>query len=233
MVQVDISTQPRVLASTCTDVATLMSHPVLGDCMIVDQSSPLCDDVESTPTPSVTVLVNTGTTGVGCGTGGTCGTVVASSQDDPKATASVDDTKIPLWLTWSGHSSPCVRTRLELGQYFAWSSQSRKPRTSSLLCDCMLMDNIPSGRCWQKNWRQRGFLRSPKPPFPWFWKQVKRWCVLQMEKSCLPLWRIMGIQYSRVYWRAEPLLKSQRCLVAIFEWWSPPRMLVNSWSASR
>ena len=84
-----------MLASTCTDVATLMSHPVLGDCMIVDESSPLCDDVESTPTPSVTVLVNTGTTGVGCGTGGTCGTVVASSQDDPKATASVDDTKSP------------------------------------------------------------------------------------------------------------------------------------------
>ena len=93
MVQVDISTQPRVLASTCSDVATLMSHPVLGDCMIVDESSPLCDDVESTPTPSVTVQGNTGTTGVGCGTGGTCGTVVASSQGDSKATASVDDNK--------------------------------------------------------------------------------------------------------------------------------------------
>ena len=97
MVQVDISTQPRVLASTCSDVATLMSHPALGDCMIVDESSPLCDDVESTPTPSVTVQGNTGTTGVGCGSGGTCGTVVASSQGDPKetASASVDDTKSP------------------------------------------------------------------------------------------------------------------------------------------
>ena len=97
MVQVDISTQPRVLASTCSDVATLMSHPVLGDCMIVDESSPLFDDVETTPTPSVTVQGNTGTTGVGCGTGGTSGTVVASSQSDPKATAtaSVDDTKGP------------------------------------------------------------------------------------------------------------------------------------------
>ena len=95
MVQVDISTQPRVLASTCTDVATLMSHPVLGDCMIVDESSPLCDDVESTPTPSVTVHVNTGITGVGCGTSSTCGTVVASSQGDSKATASVDDSKSP------------------------------------------------------------------------------------------------------------------------------------------
>ncbi|KAL0584527.1 hypothetical protein ABG067_005706 [Albugo candida] len=97
MVQVDKSAQPRVLASTCSDVATLMSHHVLGDCMIVGESSPLCDDVESTPTPSVTVQRTTGTTGVGCGTGGASGTVVAPAHGDQKATAtaSVDDTKSP------------------------------------------------------------------------------------------------------------------------------------------
>ena len=34
-------------------------------------------------------------TGVGCGTGGTCGTITASSQGEPKVTARVDDTKRP------------------------------------------------------------------------------------------------------------------------------------------
>ena len=90
--QVNISTQRRVLAFTCSDVATLRSYPVLIDSMIVDESSPLCDDVESTLTYGVTVQGKTGTTDLECGTGGT---VIASSQVDPKATASVYDTKSP------------------------------------------------------------------------------------------------------------------------------------------
>lgn len=32
-----------------------MSNPALGDYMIVDDSSPLCDEVENTPTSSLTV----------------------------------------------------------------------------------------------------------------------------------------------------------------------------------
>lgn len=59
--------------------------------MVADVSSPLCDDAESTPTPSVTVQ---GTSGSTSGIDGTCGTVTASSQGDPNATTSVDDTKI-------------------------------------------------------------------------------------------------------------------------------------------
>ena len=53
MVQVDISTQPRVLAINCADVATLLNHPALA----------LCDDVESNPTPCETVQGGTGGTG--------------------------------------------------------------------------------------------------------------------------------------------------------------------------
>lgn len=45
MVQADISTQTRLLASNFGDVASIMSHPTLGDCMIVDESSSLCDGI--------------------------------------------------------------------------------------------------------------------------------------------------------------------------------------------
>lgn len=68
-----------------------MSHPVAGDCMIVDMSSPLCDDVKRTPTPGMMVQGNTGD---GRGTGDTCGTVIGSLQVDPK---------IQLWLTILSH----------------------------------------------------------------------------------------------------------------------------------
>ena len=86
MVQVDISTQPRVLATNCADVATLLNHPALGDCMIVDESSPLCDDVEINPTPSETVQG---------GTGGTDVRTTASLQASGPVTKKVDTKKIP------------------------------------------------------------------------------------------------------------------------------------------
>lgn len=44
-----------MLASSCSDVAILMCHPASVDCMILDESSLLCDDVEITPTPVETV----------------------------------------------------------------------------------------------------------------------------------------------------------------------------------
>ena len=64
MVQVDISTKPHVLATNCADMATLLNHPAFSDCMIVDESSPLCDDLEINPTPSETVQGGTGGTDV-------------------------------------------------------------------------------------------------------------------------------------------------------------------------
>lgn len=56
--------------------------------MVVDVSSPLCDDAESTPTPSVTVQGNSGSTS---GIDGTCGTVTASSQ--------VTQMQLLVWMT--------------------------------------------------------------------------------------------------------------------------------------
>lgn len=84
MVQVNISTQHRVLASTYADVVNLMSHPDLDACMIVGESLPLWDDMDSTPTSVITVQG---------GIGSTCDTNTASPQGDPKAITSVDSTK--------------------------------------------------------------------------------------------------------------------------------------------
>lgn len=86
MAQINISTQHRVLASTYADVVNFMSHPALGACMIVDESLPLWDDMDSTPTPVMTVQG---------GIGSTCDTNTASPQGDPRAIASVDNTKSP------------------------------------------------------------------------------------------------------------------------------------------
>lgn len=72
MTQIDISAQPRLLPFTCSDVATLVSHLVFSDCMIVDERSPLYDDFECASTPNVTVQRNIG---------GTCGTITACHRE--------------------------------------------------------------------------------------------------------------------------------------------------------
>ena len=91
MVQVDISTQPRVLVTNCADVATLLNHPALGDCMIVDESSRLCDDVEINPIPSETVQG---------GTGGTDVRTTASLQASGPVTKKVDTKKFRPWRSF-------------------------------------------------------------------------------------------------------------------------------------
>lgn len=104
MVQVDISTHPRVVASTCSDAATLLSHQALGDCMIVDGSSPC-------------VVVHGGKPGL-------CGTVTTSVA--PRHLEVWTKSNVPLWQSSLSRKKPCARTRLELKLNIAGSSQSRK-----------------------------------------------------------------------------------------------------------
>nr|CCA22214.1 AlNc14C147G7433 [Albugo laibachii Nc14] len=71
MVSVDISHLPTVQLSSSDDVNNIMNYPALGDCMLIEESSSLGDDVNRTHISGVTVQ------GV---TGGKCATTAAPAQ---------------------------------------------------------------------------------------------------------------------------------------------------------
>lgn len=96
-------------------MTTLLSHLDSGDCIIIDESLPLSDDVEVLPTHNVTMQRGTG------------GTITASLYGGTKVTNyKCEKTDVPLWHTLSSSKSLHAKTRLERKHNTTWSSQRRK-----------------------------------------------------------------------------------------------------------